>query len=448
MALAYAFLSVYAKPGRSLAAAAAMLRGYHLVYPLMDVERQHLHLLAACRLACSVTLGAYSYQQNPGNEYLLFHAEPAWKALEMLWGNGDPLERERVSDVVQALFDQACVCQPEQHLDVTGNKGEQRVIDCTDLSYPDAYWLSGAGAFHSLPTKMQKVNDDQQQPPLLQSDEELRKFLKPNPTHEQIVAAMKRSTFFDRHSDVRVVKEFDLLDGCKNYVLRRESSLFILTVHNGVESKELIGVMKDSDFFKCSPSSIIHFQHAVLEHLANKCCPVPSPMDDPLWHSLKPSSQPAPFVIESLPVCSLEQSPSDLVLRLFHWRQCEPMSSFPMIPIESLADAGRVLGLIDQGLDDFDASEYNAAKRFHPWDLKHTSNLFNFTYCIANSRRRQLVERTIDEFQSQIIDSGAAAMFRLGINHGDFNEDNIFINESFSVRGVTGFGNSVARYAL
>ena len=85
VAMAYAMLSTYGKANRGVSAAAAMLRGYHSVNPLLPVERKHLVLLVACRLACSTTLGAYSYQQNPANKYLLLHAEPAWKALEMLW---------------------------------------------------------------------------------------------------------------------------------------------------------------------------------------------------------------------------------------------------------------------------------------------------------------------------------------------------------------------------
>jgi Ser/Thr protein kinase RdoA (MazF antagonist) len=77
--MAYAMLSVYGKANRSISAAAAMLRGYNSVYPLTDAERKYLVMLIACRLSCSVTLGAFSYQQNPTNQYLLLHSEPAWK---------------------------------------------------------------------------------------------------------------------------------------------------------------------------------------------------------------------------------------------------------------------------------------------------------------------------------------------------------------------------------
>ena len=117
VAMAYGMLSPYGKTNRSISAAAAVLRGFNLEYPLTAVERQHLVLLVQCRLAASVTLGAYSFQQNPTNTYLLLHAEPAWKALEML----DVESVRYVSCVARMqsptflnlffLFDrQACVC--------------------------------------------------------------------------------------------------------------------------------------------------------------------------------------------------------------------------------------------------------------------------------------------------------------------------------------------------
>ena len=122
--MAYAMLSSYGKVNRAISAAAAVLRGYNSVYPLLDVERQHLVLLMASRLACSVTLGAFSYQNNPGNKYLLMHAEPAWKALEMIWGF-EEYQRERMARAIRRVFDQACLYD---------DSGE---LSCYDLAVPD-----------------------------------------------------------------------------------------------------------------------------------------------------------------------------------------------------------------------------------------------------------------------------------------------------------------------
>jgi len=137
IAMAYASLSTYGKTSHSLSAAAAILRGFHSVYPLTPTERLHLRLLVAARLACSVTLGAYSHMKNPENAYLLLHAEPAWKALELFWGEGG------IGGEIECLLDVACSVRPF-HVDGVVRRGDNErveeytsVIDCTDISFPD-----------------------------------------------------------------------------------------------------------------------------------------------------------------------------------------------------------------------------------------------------------------------------------------------------------------------
>ena len=82
------YRSPFGKTQHSLASAAAMLRGFSSVYKLSAIEKSSLRLLIASRLACSFTLGSYSYSLNPENEYLLLHAEPAKNALKLIWGGG------------------------------------------------------------------------------------------------------------------------------------------------------------------------------------------------------------------------------------------------------------------------------------------------------------------------------------------------------------------------
>jgi inosine triphosphate pyrophosphatase len=116
--MAYAMISSYGKANRAISAASAVLRGFNSVYPLTIGERNYLRLLISSRLSCSATLGAYSYQQNPQNEYLLLHAEPAWKTLELLWGS----ENSDMADAIDNMFRIAC--------DGCAN-------DCSDISFPD-----------------------------------------------------------------------------------------------------------------------------------------------------------------------------------------------------------------------------------------------------------------------------------------------------------------------
>jgi len=151
VAMAYAMLSSYGKSYRGISAAAAMLRGYNFVYPLTPLERKHLVLLVACRLACSVTLGAYSYQQNPENKYLLFHAEPAWAALEMFWCH-DQDRRVSVQKAFKRVLDQACLYH--------GSSDPKSVISCSDLVFPDPTVADLLAEVRiSSPTKM-KISED------------------------------------------------------------------------------------------------------------------------------------------------------------------------------------------------------------------------------------------------------------------------------------------------
>lgn len=81
---AYATVSSYGHKN-PLGAAAALLRGVSETLTISQAERKYIRLLAACRLAISVTLGAYSYQLQPECSYLLLHSEPGWNSLDALW---------------------------------------------------------------------------------------------------------------------------------------------------------------------------------------------------------------------------------------------------------------------------------------------------------------------------------------------------------------------------
>ena len=158
VAMAYAMLSVLGKKGRSVAAAAAVLRGYASVYSLEDIEFDQLYLLIACRISCSVTLGAYSYQQQPENKYLLLHAEPGWAALEFLWGY-DERRRSVMEATLKKVFRQASSkCE-------TSKDG---MIDCSDIDFPDPTLGDPFGALRAdtndengaQVSKRRKLNDD------------------------------------------------------------------------------------------------------------------------------------------------------------------------------------------------------------------------------------------------------------------------------------------------
>ncbi|PSN46930.1 Hydroxylysine kinase [Blattella germanica] len=68
-----------------IAAGGHVIAGYTSVRPLPESE---LHLLKICicaRLSQSLVMGAHTYLQDPGNEYLLDTAKKGWTILKVLW---------------------------------------------------------------------------------------------------------------------------------------------------------------------------------------------------------------------------------------------------------------------------------------------------------------------------------------------------------------------------
>jgi len=62
-----------------------VLAGYIKHRDLPPLERKLLRTCVAARYAQSLVMGAYSYSQDPGNEYLLITAKTGWKTLSDFW---------------------------------------------------------------------------------------------------------------------------------------------------------------------------------------------------------------------------------------------------------------------------------------------------------------------------------------------------------------------------
>ncbi len=69
-----------------LAAACAVVAGYHGAFPLSEAEISVLYPLIAMRLAVSVTNSAHRQSLVPGDPYVTISEAPAWEALEKLAG--------------------------------------------------------------------------------------------------------------------------------------------------------------------------------------------------------------------------------------------------------------------------------------------------------------------------------------------------------------------------
>ncbi|KAF4520752.1 hypothetical protein B566_EDAN007381 [Ephemera danica] len=88
VALAACYMMLQAKPPfEPLQAAAHTVAGYHAMRPLSDLELSLIQVCVCTRLCQSLVLGAYSYSQDPGNEYVLQTAKSGsgWKVLADAW---------------------------------------------------------------------------------------------------------------------------------------------------------------------------------------------------------------------------------------------------------------------------------------------------------------------------------------------------------------------------
>jgi len=84
-----------------------VLAGYLKYRSLNDDEKKLLRLCVAARYAQSLVMGAYSYEQDPGNEYLLITSKNGWKILREFWSiPADELYR-KWSEIIEN-YDQSC----------------------------------------------------------------------------------------------------------------------------------------------------------------------------------------------------------------------------------------------------------------------------------------------------------------------------------------------------
>mmetsp|Transcript_27678 Transcript_27678/g.60951 ORF Transcript_27678/g.60951 Transcript_27678/m.60951 type:complete len:442 (-) Transcript_27678:55-1380(-) len=278
------------------------------------------------------------------------------------------------------------------------------------------------------------------------SEEEiLRKQLKPDPTADQVIDAVRTYFYNGKEGvDIKLKKELDSYDD-RNFWITVDGINYLAKVHNGVESRDLIQYLQKDNESSGYQKSAIHLQNAIMTHL-NDCGISTNKPQEPTIHNTSST----PVVVVSLPVHSKEDSPTPLVLRLLGWVNGRPMSDFQMLPIECLADAGRFLGNLSVALSSLpDVDQLDAAKRYHQWDGKNTVDLRDFVKYVTDDRRRSIVESVIDAFQKDLIDSKVAEQsFEKSLIHADFNDANFLLGGDFCVSGVIDFGDSVESWKI
>jgi len=71
-------------PPEPASALTALVQSYAAATPLSEEEWAVLPILISCRIAVSLTVGAYSSSKDPDNEYLKLTLLPGWKALQQM----------------------------------------------------------------------------------------------------------------------------------------------------------------------------------------------------------------------------------------------------------------------------------------------------------------------------------------------------------------------------
>jgi hypothetical protein len=293
------------------------------------------------------------------------------------------------------------------------------------------------------------------------TDEELRKLLKPNPSHDDVLRSIESSYGL---SNVHIVHELESYDD-RNYLIRHSESLFLVKIHNGVESAQFLrsnlhdtasdeyyaylGSKDYSNVFLSRPKnergvSSIDLQNAIFQTLSESRYNLKSSVP---VKAISDHLEENPFVaLHSFPVVSNVYSPCRLAMRLLLWVDGKPMSSCSPISIETMAQAGMYLGRLCHALDDLTRDNdlaVQAATRYHAWDGKNTLDLEKFTPYIKDPPRQSLVLSVIEAFREDL--GFGESPSRCGILHGDFNDANIILNDQGIVDGVIDFGDSTYR---
>ncbi len=127
IAAAYAMLPA-ADP---VAAAAAIVSGYHEALPLSELELEVCYPLILARLAVSVVNSALQQRAMPGNDYLVISEAPAWSLLEALDEVHPRLAHYRLRDAVGL---EPCPAAIRIRRWIESHKGECHPLMATDQS--------------------------------------------------------------------------------------------------------------------------------------------------------------------------------------------------------------------------------------------------------------------------------------------------------------------------
>ena len=301
-------------------------------------------------------------------------------------------------------------------------------------------------------------------------DEARRKLLKPKVTPEEALSILTDLYIPDGFGHnvelprCEVIEQLDSYDDI-NYLVEIDGERALLKIYNGVESQYYIDAharkrarLHDSADVNdaASRTSFIDMHTAIYKHLAAPKYNLTTGRSIPVKNSASSNYDDDydddSVCIRDLSVITEEHSPQQLVVRLQTWVNGYPLSSVKWCSIETLVDAGCYLGRMSHALDDLaevDEDALQASKKYHAWDGRHFADVEKYMSHIEDKDRMMLVSSIVHTFKKEIVESGEGDKFRMGINHADFNDANIIVNDvdgtGIKVAGVIDFGDTVHR---
>jgi len=256
---------------------------------------------------------------------------------------------------------------------------------------------------------------------ICERDEMERKVLKPRFTLAE-AKAMARDEF---HVRVAAIVELNSYDDQNYKVTAENGAVYVLKVHNGVESRD---------------EGLLDAQSQLYERLREKGVAAPYPVDGVRF--VDAPAPPPPADGDAQRSClqnPLADGDATFALRLLEWVDGDLLSSREITP-ELLNTTGAFLGRIRLALDDFD---HAALHRVHLWDGRQFPALASFADGLVDAGcdvdKAADVHQAIANFDAVV--APAAAQLPLATLHGDFNDANVLVGAE--TLGVLDIGDSV-----
>jgi hydroxylysine kinase len=243
-------------------------------------------------------------------------------------------------------------------------------------------------------------------------EEQRRKLQKPTTTLTE-AAALARSLYA---LDVGPgLKPLDSYDDRNFYVPTTTQGIFLLKIHNGVESANV---------------AVLEAQNAVMCHLKARGFDCPVPVASVGGNDIE-------FVKAAIGEGGA--APRRFAVRLLTWVEGRTLNSLTATRARLLS-AGAYLGRLRGALADFD---HPGCHREHLWDINSTSGLTRFVSALDDAPDVQSIVRSVVQSFDAIAPASLAQLPK-SVLQADFNDANIIFDAAGTrVSGVIDFGDTV-----